>query len=135
MTILRSVETSLAPAVKEKKVRLMEETGQQLRSMLCWADPWERVSCARDQCSTCADQEKGVPGSCRTKSVVYTNTCTLCRGEGKVAQYVGESARTLWERGQEHARDAKGGAEKSHIGEHLRQEHPGVQYRCSPSRW
>ena len=45
---------------------------------------------------------KGSPGVCILKGVVYQCTCNVCEAEGKNAKYFGETARSMYERIQEH---------------------------------
>ena len=54
---------------------------------------------------------------------MYRTECRTCKSSGREAQYIGESARTAFERGREHERDARGGKEISHIHNHLQEEH------------
>ena len=67
---------------------------------------------------------------CTKRTVVYENICLLCHpgAEAKVcklneectaqAVYVGESCRSLYERGREHQSDFQNGEEKSHMLKH-----------------
>ena len=77
--ILRSVEQSLS-AVNKKSVRVIEEAGQKLVELLCKGDPWEKVHCARADCTTCASSW-GKMGSCRTKNMVYAKHMHTMQGE------------------------------------------------------
>ena len=80
---------------------------------------------------TLPSQEGGIKGSCKTKSITYTSTCTVCTGLGRTTQYIGESGRSIFERSREHLRQAKTKNTKSHIREHLEAQHPGV----TPEPW
>ena len=112
LTKLREEEEGLARITK-KKVRLVEEAGVKLRETLCRSDPWEGTPCLRPKCTTCSE-DWGRPGSCRTRSMVYENVCVPCRADKRVTRYVGETARTLYERGKEHAADALNMGKSSH---------------------
>jgi Uri superfamily endonuclease len=71
---------------------------------------------------------------------MYESTCTLCnmdndpeikdkyqRFKMEKAVYVGESARSIFERAQEHRKDAMDAKEDSHIYKHWRISHPELQ--------
>ena len=55
---------------------------------------------------------------------MYSNTCKLCKSMGETVVYIGETARSLHERSKEHVRDSYGGADRSHIREHISLRHP-----------
>ena len=54
----------------------------------------------------------------------YLTECKRCKEKGKVVRYIGESARTCYERGLEHQRDAVAEKENSHIHNHRVEHHP-----------
>ena len=69
--------------------------------------------------------EKG-SGDCKKRNVTYRTECLRCSKEtnGKLSQYLGESARTGFERGQEHLRDYLARKEDSHMFKHWQEDHP-----------
>ena len=69
---------------------------------MCRNNPWGKVKCERELCLSCPDSKEGGGGKCREEGVVYTISCKKCRTEGVLAQYWGETARTAYERGEEH---------------------------------
>ena len=125
MTRLREVETDLRRVTRGKSIRLVEESGQQLRALLCQADPWSRTDCGRAQCSACTGEE-GAQGRCRDRNLVYMNTCIECKKQEKVTRYLGETNRSLWERNAEHQADALNPSKKSHIRDHVAEYHPNM---------
>ena len=106
-----------------KRIRLVEETGNQLRALLCKADPWSRMDCRRPQCTACSGEE-GDLGRCRDRNLVYQNVCLECKKEGRVTRYLGETNRSLWEKNGEHQQDALNPTKNSHIREHVLINHP-----------
>ena len=87
--------------------------------------------------STQASRSEVLP-PCTKRNVLYENICTKCNpgvGEKKFklnppnhppSVYVGESARSLYERGKEHWRDFKNKHEDSHILKHHQIHHGGL---------
>ena len=76
--------------------------------------------------------------NCKKRNILYESSCRLCHVDGKKAGkidkkagnkgiYVGESSRSMYERGKEHQRDGKERAEDSHQWKHWALEHPGVE--------
>ena len=84
------------------------------------SNPWANTDCLRADCPLCRARREGdetVKGSCRTRSITYSSTCTLCRTQGRTTQYIGESGRSIYERAKEHLRQATYSNTKSHIRE------------------
>ena len=119
ITQLREIESNLAKTTK-KSIRLVEESGIKLKKTLCKSDPWEQVQCGRESCTTCPI---GRPGSCRTKNVVYHNICLPCKDMEVSSRYIGETARTMWERGAEHTQDSLNLSKNSHMRDHMMSSH------------
>ena len=127
INVLRGVETRLAGLGGKvmPRLKLVEQGGIMLRSILTKSDPWRDAPCGHPQCTTCRGEK---PGTCRTRSIVYGNTCLACKEEGRKTIYIGESARTMAERGREHQADALSkskGNKTSHMREHVVEEHGG----------
>ena len=121
ITRLREVEAKLAE-FNNKPIRLVEEAGVKLLESLCQGDPWENTPCGRGECTTCP-ASWGRPGTCRVRNIIYQNICIPCKDAEKSTRYIGESARTMYERGQEHAEDAKNPSKLSHMRDHVEQCH------------
>jgi hypothetical protein len=56
--------------------------------------------------------------------MVYSNTCLLCKEVGKDTKYLGETARTMFERSRKHQGDTLRVTVSSHIRSHMLEEHP-----------
>ena len=69
---------------------------------MCRNNPWGNRKCERENCLCCPYSKEGKGGTCRREGVVYTIVCIKCEGEGKKAEYWGETSRTGYERGEEH---------------------------------
>ena len=93
----------------------MEETGNQLKPLLCRVDLWEGQACHRPQ---------GQPGKCRDRNLVYQNTCLECEEVGITTRYVGETNRSLGERSWDHQQDAISIKMGSNIRDHVASAHP-----------
>lgn len=125
-TTMRQTESDLTKLSVFKK-KIVEECGTSLKEALVKSNPWAKEDCLRTNCPLCMarrDGDEEVKGNCKTKSVTYTSTCTLCTKEGKTTQYIGESGRSIFERSREHIRQATTKNCKSHIREDMETEHP-----------
>jgi hypothetical protein len=121
------------------KTRVAEKGGTSLGSLLSNKDPWSGVACGRVMCRSCAQpEERKEP--CMRRNVVYESECGVCNppgtrreadkrslaeSKGYPSLYVGESARSLAERAQEHWRDAESGKPETHMLEHQEASHGG----------
>ena len=141
MFVPRSEKGELLKRLKEEeskladltgyRVRLVERSGTQLSRILCQRNPWAGEDCSRPDCLVCGDGEAG-GGDCRRRNITYITTCITClknKKEGVTekgpAQYVGESARSAYERGREHLDGYKQGKEENHMMKHRVMDHPG----------
>ena len=61
------------------------------------------------------------------ESVGYTVTCILCKNNGKVMKYVGETARSLYLRSKEHWALMKRKAQSSSLHSHNMEYHRGQE--------
>ena len=53
--------------------------------------------------------------------------CLICNEINKDVQYIGESSRSIYERGADHLRDCRSSKKKSHIRYHMLMYHPGAE--------
>ena len=95
------------------RLRVVERTGRSLGSLLAQTSIWRGLTCGREPCITCTQGGEEVP-SCTRSSIVYENICIRCNpsatNKGELREqynktpslYVGESSRTIQERGSEH---------------------------------
>ena len=91
LTLLRKAEGNLQNLSTSKyiKVKIIEEGGMKLKYMLVKSDPWKETGCHLPHCTVCTS-DKPQYGSCRIRSIVYDNSCTLCAKSGKKVRYIGE---------------------------------------------
>ena len=85
-------------------MKILEATGQTVGSKLVRKNPFPR-QCNRDDCMPCRSH----PGTCMRQGVVYVINCGLCKEDGVQCDYIGESARTSFDRGQDHLRSLRTG--------------------------
>ena len=71
-TPIRKLETKLN-AVGTRRVKIIEEGGLTLESILVKKNPLGDSKCADASCNICTYQ--GSKGNCKMRSVIYTNTC------------------------------------------------------------
>ena len=126
---LRSMEPTMG-----FRIKVVERCGQALGSKFPLTNLWEGNTCGREACVTCNQGGEYIP-DCSRKNLMYENICISCNpgaaGGEKVEQvkddiptlYVGETSRSIFERGKEHWEGAKKGAENNHMVRHVKMEH------------
>ena len=135
---LQKAEDEIAEMVGYR-VRVVESSGTQLCRLLPNTNPWAGQHCGRDGCYTCNQGDENLQ-NCRKRNILYESSCTICnpledKGAGKKGDkmkeltgkqgiYVGESARSIYERAAEHRQDANDRSEDSHMVKHWRISHP-----------
>ena len=122
------------------RVRMAEAAGTPLSLILTNNNPWGNMDCERQDCVPCGQpDEKRI--DCKKRNIMYESYCTVCNPEeakrGKMDEitflkagrgiYVGESARSLYERTKEHMADRVGLKEESHQVKHWLTEHRELQ--------
>ena len=123
------------------RIRMVESSGTQLCRMLPNTNPWSGMDCTRTDCVPCGQGDE-VLLDCKRRNLLYESVCWICEKEeqsgkkvpsdGKVSRtiskhggvYVGETARSLYERSGEHHQDATNIDDDSHMVKHWLQEHP-----------
>ena len=125
LTQLRKAEGNLQSlcTTRYKRVKLVEEGGSKLKYMLVKSAPWKDRECHLPHCTVCSSEEPKY-GTCKVRTIVYDNSCTLCAKEGKKVRYIGESARTIPERYTEHQADSLNRERASHMRQHTLDQHP-----------
>ena len=119
---LREAEAEVEKITGDR-IKIVERAGVMLKSLLHKANPWEGAQCGRGDCLVCR-QDNGK--SCRQRNVTYTTECLKCQEKGgKKSQYLGESARTSYERGLEHLKAYDSLKEDSHMAKHWLEDHQG----------
>ena len=116
---LKAAEADLSKLLKDK-VKIVEQTGQTMTSLLTKADP-STASCGREKCVVCKDEKQR--GKCKARSVTYQTSCDTCSARGREAIYIGESARSVFERSLEHLEDFKKEKDSSHMFAHTTEAH------------
>ena len=113
-------------------VRMVESSGTQLCRLLPCTNPWSGKHCGREMCYTC-EQGGDSLQNCRQRNIMYELVCMVCNKEEdnrdrktdkftrfkeQKGVYVGESARSIFERAREQRQDAADGSEDSHMIKH-----------------
>ena len=108
----------------QSKVRYLEELGPTLASKLIKKEP-DPQTCGRQNCLPCRTKA----GVCQRQGVLYKLVCKICTQEGREKQaiYVGESARTPFDRGAEHLKLMEREDPESPAVEHTQEMHPGQE--------
>merc|ERR1711888_575881 len=100
--------------------------GRTVRDLLSRPSIFGGEGCGRPNCGACSSAAK--PVNCRKRGILYQTSCEECKVDGREqAVYVGESARSGFERMGEHWADAVCGRKDSHIHKHWVNRHGGRQ--------
>ena len=127
---------------------MVERTGRTLESMLTTSNPWRGRDCEREACLACDTKErtgKDKTQDCSRRNLVYETWCLRCEDieieridkmEDKddkekddlkkiirKYKYVGETSRSLYERGFEHRHSMESLRADSHMLKHAISEH------------
>ena len=123
------------------RVKIVERAGTPLKLMFPLSKVGQGGECGKRDCTTCTQESRGeILPPCSKRSVVYENICIICNPgvvEGEKMKkftppahppsiYVGETSRSLYERGKEHWRAFVNKQEDSHINKHHIIHHQGV---------
>ena len=135
---LRELCRRLAPTLGFG-VKIVERAGRKLRNVFPLTTLWEGVQCGREgTCITCYQGAERII-DCTKINLVYENTCLVCNeGAGGKEElctvkqdvptvYVGETSRSIQERGLEHHAGWKAGKASNHIYHHQTMEHQGAE--------
>ena len=119
------------------RIKVVERAGTPLKLLFPLGDLGAEEQCERRGCIPCEQPGDGVKYKCKKRSILYENICTICNpGAGEKGAkitppkdvpsiYVGESARSLNERTEEHWRGFRESREDSHILKHHLLHHGG----------
>ena len=110
------------------RLKIVERSGKQVRREFCKSNPWAGSHCQRSNCLVC-QQEGG--GDCKKRGILYKTTCNQCKGTDKEASYIGESARSGYERGLNHQNDYDGMEFDSHMLKHQILSHGELQEKLT----
>ena len=118
------------------RMKVIERTGTKLKDLFSPTNIWKGSKCEREGCTTCSQGGEDLP-DCKRRSIVYESICTKCNpgaketGPLRVPEtdvpsiYVGESARSIYERAGEHWRAYYKKNPDSHIWKHHLIHHGG----------
>ena len=136
---LREVISRLSPLLGFS-IKVVERAGGALKNQFPQSSLWDGTPCGRSKCITC-NQGSEMIAPCTRRSLVYENICSTCnKGAGSKGEvkgggnpdlpsiYVGETSRSIQERGAEHWAAALGSRkakEGSHMAKHVELAHKG----------
>ena len=137
---IQAAEDSIALMVGYR-VRVVETSGTQLCRLLPYTNPWGGQHCGRPSCYTCGQGGERLQ-NCKQRNIMYESTCEVCNPEEEpkdddktkkltkyekfkeqTGVYVGETSRSIFERAEEHRRDAESRLEESHMFKHWQVSH------------
>ena len=102
-------------------MKIVERAGVSLKSILVKANPLGELKCGRPLCLPCKHTEKS---SCKVRSITYQTTCLACKSDDIDRRYIGESARSAYERGVEHQTGYSSQSLDNHMFKHHQIDHP-----------
>ena len=101
---------------------IVEMSGRRLKSELQKSNPTATPGCTKDDCMGCREW-KGKGGKCHKGNVNYEIVCQLCP-ENRKSVYIGETARNLYTRTQEHENNKD---EEGFMHRHMIEYHKGEE--------
>jgi hypothetical protein len=110
---------------------LVQERGGVRSSLDVRSDPLGTRLCQRDNCPIC--RSEGSKGGCQGGNVGYQQQCKLCddikddRGQGTLAMYYGETSKSGYERGLQHAEGLLKRREDNVLHKHMMIHHQGME--------
>jgi hypothetical protein len=107
-------------------IKLVERGGRKLDSHVK-SNPLGEKECGREKCSICQGEK---PGQCSKPGAGYRQTCIDCQEAGVTATYEGETSRTAYQRGLEHASDVEKKSEDSPLW-----KHSTIHHESNPARF
>ena len=126
----REAETELGKQTGIK-LKIVEKSGTKLVDLLHRSDPWQGKDCERPLCLLCTTKQatgKRMRQDCTQRCIIYETWCLSCEERDRkevedmdieedekrkkmkevvLHKYVGETSRSMYERGLEHLRDLK----------------------------
>ena len=134
------------------KLKIVERTGRRLVDLLHTADPWQGRDCGRPKCLLCWTKlktGKDLTQDCTKRCIVYQTWCITCEEKEKekiensedldekekkekiknikLFTYIGESSRSMYERGLEHVTAMEEMKPDSHMLKHYLDEHEDLK--------
>jgi len=99
------------------KIRVVEQSGTTLKSMLQKSDPFKPKQCTKVDCLVCRTDGKG---NCHSTGVTYELVCKVCCNK-----YIGETSRSACTLGREHLNALERREEISVMWRHSCDRHEG----------
>ena len=148
---LREAEGRLEP-MTGFRIKVVEEVGEKIKDILHSSNPWRGEDCKREGCWLCRTKlmmDKRKQQDCMKRNLVYETWCETCRSREekqieedeeaseeekekrrkgiKMHKYVGETARSVYERGMEHLNGLQSMKEDNHLMKHVAMFHQDME--------
>ena len=104
------------------KIKIQEQGGTQIKSILQRTNPNRTKGCAANDCLVCK-HGRGKGGECRRNNIGYILFCDEC-GADEVC-YVGETGQNAYTRGLKHMANYRGKQSDSPLWKHAQMSHQG----------
>ena len=149
---MRKTEETLKNITGDK-IKIVEKAGKKLEDLITGKDPWKGQDCGRPNCFLCSTKiltGKEQNKDCTKKNVVYEIVCLTCedREKEKVEnlelddekkaelmrnvrkhKYIGETSRSMYDRGFEHLDKLASLNSNSHMLKHIVAEHENEDFQ------
>ena len=133
------------------RIKIVERTGTKIEDLLHRSNPWQGQDCKREKCLLCMTKVrtgKFQEQDCTKRCIVYETWCISCEEKEiekleneeedentkkekkkkiKKYKYIGETSRSVYERGLEHLRDCEELKKDSHMVKHYFDQHEGEE--------
>ena len=103
----------------ELKIKLVEKSGKHPKRYLTRSEPFKPLNCESEECYVC---KVNPTLNCNTRDAVYEIRCTC--GE----KYIGETARSLGKRCNEHIKKLERKESTSVFHQHMIEKHSGTEW-------
>ena len=117
------------------RIKIVERCGTKLVDILRNKGPEYGHPCGREKCHPCKNGDQRMKFPCWDRLVLYRAYCLACKEKGVVAEYIGETGKSLHQRSSKHYESAKYRRNSSFILRCQSRSHPQEDPYSIQFRW